>query len=144
MGTANAMEQALLAMLDRLMAGDYDPIDEIVAVERSRGFQVIRPGTAPWLPAADWKPATVVSVTPSRCARLVLLDAIEPGRGALTRTLAGLTLAGLTPAVIAPTRELAATLARRGWRACAVGSTLKDREMVWTPLRKHVDGEKMP
>jgi hypothetical protein len=66
-------------------------------------------------------------------ARLVLIDALRPGTGALTRTLAGIKAAGMIPCIIDPTRELAATLTRRGWKSRQHGSTFEDRETRWTP-----------
>lgn len=125
-------EAALVEMLGKLLSGSYDPVAAITQAETARGYRVIRPGDAPWLPAADWKPASVASIDGST-VRLVLLDAIEPGTGALTRCLAMIALHGLTPAVIDPTRELAATLTRRGWTGRQVGSTFEDRETVWRP-----------
>lgn len=60
--------------------------------------------------------------------RLVLINAIRPGTGALTLCLALIAKHGLKPAVIAPTPELADALLRRGWER-RKGSA----EIVWTP-----------
>lgn len=127
------MEAALVAMLDRIMSGSYDPVSEIVSAESLRGFFIIRPAQAVWFLASDWKPTSVASITPRGIARLVLIDAVQPGTGALTRTLAAIQAAGLKPAVIDPNERLAKTLARRGWRGRLRGAAFEDRETIWTP-----------
>lgn len=81
--------------------------------ERREGNAIVKPGTATWLPARDWHPDTVVSVTPSGRIRLILLRANHPGRGALTRLLGEI---GNRAEILAPTLKLEAALKRRGWR----------------------------
>ena len=127
---AHALRQKLGGLLDKILSG-YDLVAAIVESESSRGFRVIRPGDAPWFRATDWRAASVASIDGKR-ARLVLLHALESGRGAMTRTISGIVEAGLTPAIIDPTRDLAATLKRRHWRSREEGSTFEDRENVWT------------
>ncbi len=123
---------ALLGMLDKALSGHYDPVADIASYEIARGRVVIRPGTAPWLPSEDWHRDTICSIDGQE-ARLILLVATRPGAGAFTRTLAGLALAGLRPAVIEPTRELAATLRRRGWGCDVIGRDFETRETSWRP-----------
>ena len=100
--------------------------------EQARGFKIVRPGDTPWFRATDWRAASVASIN-GKFARLVLLHAFESGRGAMTRTFTAIKDAGLTPNVIDPTRELGATLKRRGWKSKHKGSSFQDRETVWFP-----------
>lgn len=130
-------ESALLCMLGKLLSGSYDPVAAIVENETDRGFRVVRPGDAPWFPAGDWKPASVASID-GDTARLVLIDAIRPGTGALTLCLALIAKHGLSPAIIDPTAELAATLTRRGWEGRRTGATFDTRETVWRPRGKRM------
>jgi hypothetical protein len=123
----------LVELLDKMLSG-YDPVAAIVESEEARGFKVIRPGNVPWFQASDWRAASVASIHGVR-ARLVLLHAVESGRGAMTRTIAGVKAAGLLPVVVEPTRELAATLSRRGWKPHDEGTTFEDCETVWTSSR---------
>lgn len=125
-------EAALVETIERILSRDYDPIAAIVMGEQDRGFKVIRPGDVPWFRAVDWRVASVASISNNR-ARLVLLHAFESGKGAFTRTIAGIHDAGLVPAVIDPTPELAAALKRRGWQVRHAGSTFETRENVWHP-----------
>jgi|HubBroStandDraft_3_1064219.scaffolds.fasta_scaffold50624_2 hypothetical protein len=122
----------LLHLIDQIMSGGYDPVAAIVENEAARGFKIVRPGDTPWFRATDWQAASVASINGKR-ARLVLLHAFESGRGAMTRTIGAIKEAGLTPNIIAPTRELQATLRRRGWKSKHQGSTFEDRETVWFP-----------
>ena len=119
-------------LFDQLLSGNYDPVAAIVENEMKRGFQIIRPGDAPWLDKEDWIPATVASINGMR-ARLVLLHAKAQGKGALTRTIQHIQAHGLIPAIIDPTIELAAALKRRNWKKRSEGHTFDDRETVWTP-----------
>lgn len=126
-----AKNPKLLDLLDKMLSG-YDPVAVIVDGETARGFKVIRPGDAPWFRAADWRAASVASINGMK-VRLVLLHSFQSGRGAMTRTIAGIKTAGLLPSIIDPTRELAATLTRRRWKSKYEGTTFEDRETVWTP-----------
>lgn len=86
-------------------------------LEQDQGFKVIRPGRAKWLPRRDWHRDTVCSVDSERKeARLILLRAHAPGRGALTRTLAALAGEGLAPVVIEPLFHFRERLIAKGWR----------------------------
>ena len=126
----------LFRVLDDLLSGRHDPVATIVECETARGFKVIRPGDAPWFRAINWRAASVASIKGKR-VRLVLLHAFEEGRGSLTHTLQEISAAGLKVSIIDPTRELAATLKRRGWTMRVEGKTFEDREDVWSPP-KHV------
>ena len=126
-----AKNPKLLDLLDKMLSG-YDPVAVIVDGETARGFKVIRPGDAPWFRAVDWRAASVASINGMK-VRLVLLHSFQSGRGAMTRTIAGIKTAGLLPSIISPTRELAATLKRRRWKSKDEGTTFEDRETVWTP-----------
>jgi hypothetical protein len=120
----------LEAILEKIVVGGYDPVEAIVESEQARGYRVIRPGDATWFPLSDWEPVSVSSIN-GDYARLVLLHAIVQGRGALTRALAAIEAGGLIAQVIDPTRELASTLRRRGWRGRKTGRSFEDREEVW-------------
>lgn len=126
--------QALANLLHNILSGHADPVSAIVESECRRGRTVIRPGDVDWLPERDWMPGTVCSVA-CRSVRLVLLHARHPGSGAMTRTLAMLSMAQLMPAIIDPTPELAATLSRHRWRGRVHGRSFETRETVWKPHR---------
>jgi len=125
-------EAALVEVVKRILAGGYDPVAAIVEDETARGFKVVRPGQADWLPASDWRGASVASLD-GDTVRLVLIHSHESGKGAMTRTLAAIVVAGLHPSVLEPTPELAATLRRRGWRGRVKNLPNGDHESVWTP-----------
>ena len=124
----------LLHLLEKMLSGGYDPVAGIIEGEEARGYKVVRPGDAPWFRAADWQAESIASINGMK-VRLVLLHAFKEGRGALTRTIDGIKQAKMIPTVIDPTRELAATLKRRGWKSKDVGTTFEDRETVWSPGR---------
>ena len=124
----------LLQILDDFLSGRSDPVTSIIEGEKKRGFDIIRPGDAPWFRAVNWRAESVASIKGKR-VRLVLLHAFEEGQGSLTLTLKAIVAAGLKPAIIDPTRELAATLTRRGWKMHVEGSSFDDREDVWTPTK---------
>lgn len=131
------MSQAALiqAIAEMLSANPrYDPVQAIVDGEEKRGFVVVRPGDRDWLPTSDWARDSVASVH-GRTVRLVLLQAHKSGKGALTRTLEKIAAEGLTPAIIDPTPELAATLKRRGWRGRQAGRSFETYETVWRPRK---------
>ena len=113
---------------------NFDPIAAIVKSEQKRNFRVIRPGDVPWFSSKDWVKESVVSVS-GKLVRLVLLHAVEPGKGAFSRTLKGLVDAGYKPAVIDPTKEFAETLRRRGWKGRLCGSDFETFEYVWKPQK---------
>jgi len=120
------------AIFAKIMSDGYSPSQAIADDELAAGRTVIRPGDAPWLPTSDWNPGSVCAID-GIYARLILIDALRPGTGALTRTLSAIKAAGMIPCVVDPTRELAATLTRRGWKSRLHGSTFEDRETRWTP-----------
>lgn len=131
-------ESALVEVVKRILAGGYDPVAAIVEDETDRGFKVVRPGDAPWFPAADWRAASVASID-GNTIRLVLIHSHESGKGAMTRMLAAIEDAGLKPAVLEPTPQLADVLRRRGWLSREV-RLLLDRETVWSPRSTLVVG----
>ena len=110
------------------------PIEDVMrAEEQAKGYRVVVPGEVSWLPADDWQPTAVVSLD-GTTVRLVALQALVEGRGALSRLLAGIAAAGLSPCILEPTRELQATLKRRGWRGRTVGHGV-EAERRWYPRR---------
>jgi hypothetical protein len=81
-------ESALLAELHAMLNDpNYDPVAAIVEGERKRGFRVVRPGEAAWFRKSDWRAESVASVS-GTLVRLVLIEALKPGTGAFTRTIA--------------------------------------------------------
>jgi len=120
------------ALVSKLTAHAGDIPSMMRDDERQRGFAVVQPGDAEWLPKRDWHPDTVVSIRGLVYVRLVLLYAKKPGKGALRRTLAGIWRANLLSEVISPTDRLAAFLKRQGWRETIRGSGFSDREHVWS------------
>jgi hypothetical protein len=126
-------EAALIRELEAMLNDpDYDPVAAIVHAEKERGFRVVRPGEAIWLRADDWRSESVASVN-GTTIRLVLINAIQTGCGAFTRTVSAIRKIGSLPAVIEPTKEFASILTRRGWRGKQVGRTFETRETVWRP-----------
>lgn len=90
--------------------------DEAIAnLERSQGFQVIRPGDAPFFPADDWHPGSVCSLTADGCCRIVLVDATNPGTGAFRRMVQRIIIAGLFPRVVEPGPHMLAILRHWNW-----------------------------
>ncbi len=123
--------------LDKLFAAidAGTPIHEFMRDnERAAGRTVVVPGSVPWLSADDWDPTVVVSREGNR-VRLVAILALNPGRGALKRTVAGIQEVGLEPCIVEPTRELQETLRRWGWRSRRVGSGMES-ETIWYPRRR--------
>lgn len=123
-----------------IIAQCFDALDNggdiaglIVAGECEAGHVVVRPGEVRWLPIGYWEPGTVCSITKERTARLVLLHARKPNTGAFTLLVCGLTLAGLSPAVIDPTREFGAALSRLNWRCKTLTRGDRGQERVWRP-----------
>lgn len=124
--------RALADAIEAFMS-DGRPMWEIMRErEANRGFSPIIPGDAEWLSLADWDKTSVVSINGGE-VRLVAIMAARPG--SFTRLLASLELLGLTPVVVEPTREFAATLRRRGWCIEHVGTTFEDRETLMRPPR---------
>ena len=72
--------------------------------------------------------AHCVQLTEDDC----LILARNPGHGAFRRLIAGITATKLTPLIIAPTRELQATLRRWGWKHRNRGYGL-ELEEIWRP-----------
>ena len=103
------------------------------ADETAKGYRVVRPGEAPWLPRKDWHETVVVSVDGER-VRLVAILAKQPGQRAFTRLVEAVRAAGMIPCVFEPTPELAATLKRWKWRERISGAGA-EREVWWEPRR---------
>lgn len=108
-----------------------------VRLERNQHFQIIRPGDAKWLPRRDWHADTVCSVDSERKeARLILLRAVAPGRGAFTRTLAALADEGLAPVVVEPMFHFKDRLIAKGWRKDTRGQGPFSCKALVPPLQK--------
>ena len=122
--------------IDTLMqaVGRGTPMHEIMRAEEAKlGNRVVKPGDEPWLPSKDWHSTVVVSVNDkTKDVRLVAILALDPGRGALSRTVSGITAAGLVPCIVAPTREMRATCQRWGWVRTNDGAGW-DHEEQWRP-----------
>jgi hypothetical protein len=101
--------------------------------EVARGHELVLPGTTPWLPAADWDPGIVVSITGRRRVRIVAIYARQPGTGAFSRMVDGILLAGLHPLIVEPTGIMDLILDRWGWHQRTVGKSFRDRETQWFP-----------
>lgn len=99
--------------------------------ERSAGRRVVVPGDEPWLSRDDWHHSVVVSID-GRRVRLVAIIALEPGKGALRRTVAGIIAAGLKPVIVEPTREMRETMRRWQWRRSTAGHGFRSEER-WSP-----------
>lgn len=103
------------------------------ANEVAAGYRVVLPGTVDWLSAADWHPTITVS-TDGKTVRLVAILALNPGKGALRRTVAGIMGAGLVPCIVEPTREMRSTMQRWNWKCKRVGYGM-DCEEQWRPRK---------
>lgn len=129
MDVVGALER-LFSALDAGM-----PIHELMRDnERAAGREVIIPGSVPWLSSEDWHPTVVVSKDGKR-VRLIAIVALNPGRGALRRTITGIVSAGLEPRIVEPTIEMQSTLKRWGWRGRHCGSGLT-AENIWYPRKQ--------
>lgn len=102
--------------------------------ERERGNRVVVPGEVDWLPAADWDDTIVVSVS-GREVRLIAILARKPGSGAFRRLVGRIQSSGLVPVIIAPSREMAATMRRWNWTRRYVGSGFEQEEQ-WRPRKR--------
>ncbi len=132
-------------MLDRIFVAldTGQGVHELMrADERAAGHSVILPGDEPWLSADDWHPTVVVS-RDGDVVRLIAILALNPGHGALRRTVAGIQAAGLTPCIIEPTREMRATLQRWNWKCKRVGHGLEAEER-WRPRRSKAPSSAQP
>jgi len=123
------------ALVAQILSDPRGPAEIIADDEAAKGFNVVRPGDAPWFAANEWKPASVASIDDAGRVRLVLIDAIRPGTGALRRALAEIRALELKPMIIEPTRELAATLTRNGWKHATYGGGM-EAETRWWPRQR--------
>lgn len=119
---------ALADLVVRATSGQHDPLAAIVESETSRGFRVVRPGNVDWFPPADWRPASIASISGNQI-RLVLLHAHTSNGGALTRLLDRTITYDVS--IIDPTAQLVAALKRRGWCGRTAGHSFETREQVW-------------
>lgn len=105
----------MMATIVALLEG-ADPIALMIQEEQRRfpTATVVQAGHE-LVPLDDWRNA-VLTLRMNGEVRVVLLDAAQPGAGALTRLLARLEARRLRPVVVAPSARLAAALTRRGWR----------------------------
>ena len=126
---------SLALLVERILNDPRGPAEIIADDEAARGFNVVRPGDAPWFQPNEWRAASVSSVDDMGHVRLVLLDAILPGTGALRRTLTSIRFLGMKPLIIEPTRELANTLTLNGWRSRTYGGGM-DAETRWWPRQR--------
>lgn len=126
------VQEQIDALMKAISSGA--PMHAIMRAEEEKlGNEIIKPGDVPWLAAEDWHSTVVVSVNrATRDARLIAILALEPGSGALRRTVAAIQDAGLTPCIIAPTREMRATVTRWGWHRKDVGDGWNHEEQ-WRP-----------
>jgi hypothetical protein len=95
-------------------------------MEIEHGFAPIE--VASWLNNDDWR--EIIATRDHRRVRLVLLDAKQPGTGAFTRLIAGITKAGLVPVIVEPNKTLTDWCVRHGYRMRIIGKG-KDRHEVW-------------
>lgn len=98
--------------------------------ERDAGRRVVIPGDVPWLMAEDWDPTVVVSIDGKR-VRLIAILAKRQGQGAFKRLVAAIQAAGLQPVIVAPTREMRATLKRWGWKERVTGSGITTEQLMY-------------
>lgn len=124
-------EEALIAAV--FMGGD--PLEPLRLYEINRGRQIATAGMVDYLPLADWKPDSFVSLgVRPYIVRAVVLDAVRPGTGAFTRLAARIAaMQNVTLHVVSPTREFRAMLQRRGWRDLAAGKPGSWESNVWAP-----------
>lgn len=114
---------------------DRQPIWEIMRDdERARGNTIIVPGEVEWLPAEDWDHTIVVSQD-GREVRLIAILAKRPGNGAFRRLVESIRKDGLTPVIIAPSPEMAATMRRWKWFRRYVGTGFEQEEQ-WRPRKE--------
>jgi hypothetical protein len=123
----------VVAFARSLCAYNGDVVRLMRAEERERGYLVVEPGSVAWLPFEDWRSTCVVSIRELKVVRLVILEAVNPGHGALRRLLAQLVMIGLGVEVVEPVGRVADFLKRSGWTRHERGSTFRDREEFWTP-----------
>ena len=104
---------------------------QILASERRHGRERVL--IADWLDWQDWRTDTIITRECDRI-RLVLLNARQPGTGALTRLVERIEASGLTPVLVEPDDRLAAWCERRGWRERIIGQR-RDRHRIFYKRR---------
>lgn len=128
--SAALARQQLLDRATALLSGRAPIYLHMRAMEAQRGFRVIAPGQAPWLPAKDWHESCVVSIDGGE-VRLVAITARRTG--AFRRLLTCLSAYGLRPVVVAPIGPIMpAILKHLKWKRREVGSGI-DAEEQWRP-----------
>jgi hypothetical protein len=102
--------------IDKIVAARMPLVEDMRRLEREAGHEVVLPGEAAWLPAADWSEACVVSLDRARAeVRIVVVISLRPG--SFRRLVEAVRLAGFTPVVVGPMGPvMPAILKRWGWR----------------------------
>lgn len=90
--------------------------------------------TASWLNWEDWHTDTIITRDGDYRIRLVLLTAMNPGHGALSRLIEGIEMSGLMPVLVEPSIELQKWCQKRNWRERTIGHG-DDTHRVWYPRR---------
>ena len=101
-------------------------------LEVSKGFTLV--AEAQWLERSDWR--EIVASQDGKRIRLVLLDALHPGKGAFTRLIAGIWRCDLMPVLVEPNQSLIDWCYRHDFRARIIGKG-PDRHEVWYPRKGH-------
>lgn len=117
------------AAMERLVR--IGPTEALREDERAAGFDPVHPGEREWFSAADWSAGDVVSVR-KRIVRIVAIKARDPGKGAFSRLITAIAVAGLTPVIVEPMFSMPDILTRWGWKRSVVGKGF-DREEIWMP-----------
>jgi hypothetical protein len=107
-------------------------VANILRLEAEQGFWRIE--EAPWLIRDDWH--EIVLTKDGKRVRLVLLEARNPGNGAFTRLIAGITTAELCPVICEPNDFLIEWCKRHDYRPRTVG-TGHGRVNIWYPRNRH-------
>lgn len=102
----------------------------ILAGETAQGFVPVT-WTEPWLCREDWCDWTIITRDDDR-VRLVALDAVERGKGALIRLISAIQAAGLTPVIVEPLGRLEGWCMKHGWKERIVGKG-EYRQRIWYP-----------
>jgi hypothetical protein len=99
--------------------------------EMAQGFTIV--ADADWLDWDDWTQWTIISQDTKR-ARLVALEAKNPGNGAFTRLIDAIWRAGLVPVLVEPNQLLIDWCHRHQFRKRTIGNK-NYRHDIWYPKR---------
>jgi len=128
----SGLSKMVSRVADMMAFGGRDMLlHDIVATERAKGFQIVRPGEAEWFPRSDWRKNSICSVSGNR-VRIVLIEAHHQKSGALVRLIAALQERELVPVVVEPHPRLAQRLAAWGWKNRRHGAG-DLAETIWYP-----------